>query len=82
MNTARCGKGQRTSSRRLIAAMSINLNIEEFTGGELRFLEFGDRRYRPENGAAITFSSSLLNEAQHVASGRRLVLLASLFGDG
>ena len=62
-------------------AMSINLNLEEFTGGELRFPEFGDQRYRPENGAAIVFSSSLLHEALHVASGRRLVLLGFLFGD-
>jgi peroxiredoxin len=62
-------------------AMSINLNIEEFTGGELRFPEFGDHRYRPENGTAIVFSSSLLHEALHVTSGRRLVLLAFLFGD-
>jgi hypothetical protein len=62
-------------------AMSINLNVEEFTGGELRFPEFGDQRYRPENGAAIVFSSSLLHEALHVTAGRRLVLLAFLFGD-
>ena len=62
-------------------AMSINLNLDEFTGGELRFPEFGDQRYRPENGAAKVFSSSLLHEALHVTSGRRLVLLAFLFGD-
>jgi peroxiredoxin len=62
-------------------AMSINLNIEAFSGGELRFPEFGDQRYRPENGAAIVFSSSLLHEALDVTSGRRLVLLAFLFGD-
>ena len=62
-------------------AMSINLNTEEFSGGELRFPEFGDQRYRPESGAAIVFSSSLLHEALHVTSGRRLVLLAFLFGD-
>ncbi len=62
-------------------AMSMNLNIEEFTGGELRFPEFGDQRYRPDNGAAFVFSSALLHEALHVTSGRRLVLLAFLFGD-
>jgi peroxiredoxin len=62
-------------------AMSMNLNTEEFSGGELRFPEFGDQRYRPENGAAFVFSSSLLHEALHVTSGRRLVLLAFLFGD-
>jgi peroxiredoxin len=62
-------------------AMSINLNVDEFAGGELRFPEFGDQRYRPANGTAIVFSSSLLHEALHVTSGVRLVLLAFLFGD-
>jgi peroxiredoxin len=62
-------------------AMSINLNSEEFEGGELRFPEFGDQRYRPETGTAIVFSSSLLHEAMHVTSGRRFVFLAFLFGE-
>jgi peroxiredoxin len=62
-------------------AMSMNLNVEEFSGGELRFPEFGDQRYRPDNGTAFVFSSALLHEALHVTSGRRLVLLAFLFGD-
>jgi predicted 2-oxoglutarate/Fe(II)-dependent dioxygenase YbiX len=62
-------------------AMSINLNVEQFTGGALRFPEFGDQRYRPANGTALVFSSSLLHEALHVTSGQRLVLLAFLFGD-
>jgi len=62
-------------------ATSINLNTEDFAGGELRFPEFGDQRYRPETGAAIVFSSSLLHEALHVTSGTRFVLLAFLFGE-
>jgi peroxiredoxin/predicted 2-oxoglutarate/Fe(II)-dependent dioxygenase YbiX len=62
-------------------AMSINLNTEDFEGGELRFPEFGDQRYRPETGTAIVFSSSLLHEAMHVTAGRRFVFLAFLFGD-
>ncbi|MGA7326282.1 MAG: redoxin domain-containing protein [Rhodomicrobium sp.] len=62
-------------------AMSINLNAEEFEGGELRFSEFGDQRYRPETGTAIVLSSSLLHEALHVTAGRRLVFLAFLFGN-
>jgi peroxiredoxin len=62
-------------------AMSINLNTEEFSGGALRFPEFGDQRYRPETGAAIVFSCSLLHEAMHVTEGRRLVLLAFLYGE-
>jgi peroxiredoxin len=62
-------------------AMSINLNTEEFDGGELRFPEFGDQRYRPEIGTAIVFSSSLLHEAMRVTAGRRYVFLAFLFGE-
>ena len=62
-------------------AMSINLNTHEFEGGELRFPEFGDQRYRPETGTAIIFSSSLLHEAMRVTAGRRFVFLAFLFGD-
>ena len=61
-------------------AMSINLNTDDFEGGELRFPEFGDQRYRPASGTAIIFSSSLLHEALHVTAGRRLVLLAFLLG--
>ena len=62
-------------------AMSINLNIEEFEGGALRFAEYGDQQYRPATGAAIVFSSSILHEALEVRSGRRFVLLAFLFGE-
>lgn len=77
--------GHRDNSEPIAAyrrfAMSINLNTEEFEGGELRFPEFGDQRYRPETGAAIVFSCSLLHEAMHVTAGTRLVLLAFLFGE-
>jgi peroxiredoxin len=77
--------GHRDNSEAFVAyrrfAVSINLNTEEFEGGELRFPEFGDQRYRPETGAAIVFSCSLLHEAMHVAAGTRYVLLAFLFGE-
>jgi peroxiredoxin len=77
--------GHRDNSEAIVAyrrfAMSINLNAESFEGGELRFPEFGDQRYRPETGAAIVFSSSMLHEALHVTTGTRYVLLAFLFGD-
>lgn len=62
-------------------AMSINLNTDKFEGGEIRFPEFGDQRYKPEIGSALVFSSSLFHEAMHVTGGRRFVLLAFLFGD-
>ncbi|HMK69288.1 MAG TPA: 2OG-Fe(II) oxygenase, partial [Stellaceae bacterium] len=50
-------------------------------GGELRFPEYGDLRYRPGTGAAIVFSSSILHEAMEVRAGRRFVLLVFLYGD-
>jgi hypothetical protein len=50
-------------------------------GGELRFPEFGDQRYRPDNGTTLVFSSALLHEALQVTAGRRLILLGFLFGD-
>jgi hypothetical protein len=60
-------------------ACSINLNTEQFEGGELRFPEFGNQLYRPETGAGIVFSSSLLHEPLHVTGGRRFVLLCFLY---
>jgi hypothetical protein len=62
-------------------ACSINLNTEQFEGGGLRFLEYGDQEYRPETGAAIVFSSSVLHEAMQVTSGKRYVLLVNLYGE-
>jgi len=62
-------------------AVSVNLNTEEFEGGELRYPEFGDEVYRPRTGAAIAFSCSMLHEAMHVTKGRRYVLLAFLGGE-
>ena len=77
--------GHRDDTASIVAhrrfAVTINLNTENYEGGELRFPEFGDQRYRPPTGAAIVFSCSLLHEVMHVVSGRRFALLAFLFGD-
>lgn len=62
-------------------ALSINLNDGEYEGGELRFREYGEQRYRVPTGSAMVFSSSLLHEAMAVTAGRRYVLLSHLFGD-
>ena len=62
-------------------ACSINLNSEQFEGGELRFREYGEHRYKPASGAALVFSASMLHEALAVDAGRRFVLLTQLFGD-
>jgi predicted 2-oxoglutarate/Fe(II)-dependent dioxygenase YbiX len=65
-----------TADRRF--ALTLNLNSEDFTGGELWFPEYGPQRYRPETGAAILFSCSLLHEALPVTEGRRFTLLSFL----
>lgn len=56
-------------------ACSINLNADEFDGGDLRFPEFGSRTYRPPTGGAVVFSCSLLHEATPVTRGRRYAFL-------
>jgi predicted 2-oxoglutarate/Fe(II)-dependent dioxygenase YbiX len=62
-------------------ALSINLNAEEYEGGDLRFPEFGEQLFRPPAGTAFVFSSSLLHEATQVTSGTRYVLLSFMYGD-
>ncbi|MDQ0463936.1 putative 2-oxoglutarate/Fe(II)-dependent dioxygenase YbiX/peroxiredoxin [Caulobacter ginsengisoli] len=62
-------------------AVSINLNAEEFEGGDLRFPEFGSRTYRPPTGGAVVFSCSLLHEATPVTSGRRFAFLPFLYDE-
>ena len=61
--------------------MTLNLNTNGYTGGQLRFPEFGPDLYEPERGGAIVFSSSLLHEATPVTAGRRYVLLGFFFGE-
>lgn len=56
-------------------ACSINLNAEEFEGGDLRFPEFGPQTYRPPTGGAVIFSCALLHEATPVTRGRRYAYL-------
>jgi predicted 2-oxoglutarate/Fe(II)-dependent dioxygenase YbiX len=59
-------------------AVSINLNTEDYEGGELLFPEFDDHRYNPPTGSAIIFSASLLHEAAPVTRGSRYVALSFL----
>jgi hypothetical protein len=61
-------------------ACSINLN-EAFTGGDLRFAEFGPATYRPPPGGAVVFSCALLHEATPMTAGRRYAFLP-FFYDG
>jgi hypothetical protein len=59
-------------------AMSLNLN-EGYEGGCVQFPEYDDTLYRPEPGAALIFSCSLLHEATPVTKGRRFVLLSFFY---
>jgi peroxiredoxin len=68
-----------TSHRRF--AVTINLNTEEYEGGDLRFLEYGPRTYRAPTGGAIVFSCSLLHEALPVTRGKRYAYVPFLFDE-
>jgi len=68
-----------TAHRRF--AVTINLNAEEFEGGELRFPEFGRRTYKAPTGGAVVFSCSLLHEATPVTAGTRYATLPFLYGE-
>lgn len=62
-------------------AVTLNLNAEEYEGGELTFPEYGPDLFKPASGDAVAFSCSLLHEARAVTEGQRYVLLAFLFGE-
>lgn len=62
-----------TAHRRF--ACTINLNAEQYSGGDLRFPEYGDAVYRAPTGGAVVFSGSLLHEALPVTRGRRYATL-------
>ena len=68
-----------TAHRRF--ACTINLNAEDYEGGDLRFPEFGSRAYRAPTGGAIIFSCSLLHEATTVTHGRRYAFLPFFYDD-
>ena len=56
-------------------AVTINLNAEDYAGGDLWFREFGFQTYRSPTGAATVFSCSLLHEVLRVERGRRYAYL-------
>jgi predicted 2-oxoglutarate/Fe(II)-dependent dioxygenase YbiX/peroxiredoxin len=68
-----------TAHRRF--AVTINLNAEDYEGGDLRFPEFGRRTYRPPTGGATVFSCNLLHEATPVTRGERFALVPFLYDD-
>lgn len=68
-----------TAHRRF--AVTINLNAEDYEGGDLRFPEFGPKLYRAPTGGAVVFSCSLLHEASVVTRGRRYAFLPFLYDE-
>lgn len=68
-----------TAHRRF--AVSLHLNTGEYSGGELRFPEFGPQRYSAPPGGAVVFSCSLLHEALPVTAGKRFVFLPFLYDE-
>lgn len=62
-------------------AVSINLNTGDYEGGEVRFPEFGPRRYSPPIGGAAVFGCGLLHEVTPVTSGVRYTLVPFLYDD-
>jgi predicted 2-oxoglutarate/Fe(II)-dependent dioxygenase YbiX len=68
-----------TAHRRF--AVTLNLNAEDYEGGDLRFPEFGSRTYRAPTGGAVVFACALLHEATPVTRGERFAFLPFLYDD-
>jgi len=68
-----------TAHRRF--AVTVNLNAEEYEGGELWFPEYGPMHYKAPSGSAVVFSCSLLHEVRPVTAGRRYAFLPFLYDE-
>jgi predicted 2-oxoglutarate/Fe(II)-dependent dioxygenase YbiX/peroxiredoxin len=68
-----------TAHRRF--AVTINLNAEEYEGGDLLFPEYDHRAYRAPTGGAVVFSCSLLHEALPVTRGRRYATVPFIYDE-
>jgi predicted 2-oxoglutarate/Fe(II)-dependent dioxygenase YbiX/peroxiredoxin len=62
-------------------AVTLNLNADDYEGGELRFPEFGPRLYKPPTGGAVVFGCRMLHEAMPVTSGVRYAFLPFLYDE-
>ncbi len=62
-------------------AVTINLDATSYDGGDLVFLEFGRRTYRPPTGGATVFGCNLLHEVTPVTRGVRYAFLPFLYDD-
>lgn len=68
-----------TAHRRF--AVTINLNAEDYEGGDLVFPEFSSARWRAPTGGAVVFSCSLMHEARPVTRGVRYCFLPFLYDE-
>ena len=68
-----------TAHRRF--AVTINLNADDYEGGDLRFSEHDQRTHRAPTGGAIVFACSLMHEALPVTRGTRYCTLPFLYDE-
>ena len=68
-----------TAHRRF--AVTVNLNSDEYQGGELMFPEFGRTVFKAPVGGAVVFSCGLLHQALPVTTGKRYTFLPFLYDD-
>ena len=61
--------------------MTINLNAEEYEGGDLRFPEYGRQTFRAPTGGACIFSCGLMHEATPVTQGKRYAFLPFVYDE-
>jgi hypothetical protein len=62
-------------------AAILDLNSEEYDGGEVSFPEFGTRKFRSPSGSALIFSCSLLHQALPVRRGTRYAFLPLIYDE-
>ena len=60
-------------------AVTINLNAEDYDGGDLVFPQIGQQAWRVPASGAVVFSCSLLHEARPVSRGTRHCFMPFLY---
>jgi predicted 2-oxoglutarate/Fe(II)-dependent dioxygenase YbiX len=72
--------GTRATAHRRFA-VTVNLNAEDYDGGDLRFPEFDTMTFRAPTGGAAIFSCSLMHEVVPVTRGTRYCFLPFLYDE-
>jgi hypothetical protein len=75
----RDNQGSATAHRQF--ACTINLNAEDYEGGDLSFPEFGPLRYRAPTGGSAVFSCSLMHQVDPITKGQRYCLIPFMNDD-